>query len=82
MFFFGQPAKLVFQVSITSFRVDLSKFPYAGAKVFSLDFSHSTGNRFKKGVVDEYVLRLKENRETNEAQTIVSSMKWDVKGGI
>ena len=56
--FFGQPAKLVFQVCITGFRVNLTKFPYTGAQIFGLDLSYPAGDGFKQGVVDEYVLGL------------------------
>ena len=58
--FFSQPAKLVFQVSIAGFRVKLTKFPYAGTQVFSLDFGDSTGYGLKKGIMNKNVLRLKE----------------------
>lgn len=61
--FFGQPAKLVFQVCITGFRVDLTKFPYAGTEIFGLNLSYSAGDGFKQGIVNEYVLSLQWKRK-------------------
>ena len=67
--FFSQPTEFVFQVRVTGFRVKLTKFPYAGAKVFSLDFSHATGNGFENCIMDENVLRLMTKKQQQKTKT-------------
>ena len=38
----------------------MTKFPYAGAQVFSLDFRDSTGDSLEKGIMNKNVLRLRQ----------------------